>query len=262
MTVIRPFQTTVDGLRLRGIHYSLSRHQPGPTAALFHGFGNSRVETTCMFVTLARRLVANGIGVIAYDRAGHGESDGEFFDTSVSLDVRQAHHVLAAIADLDTVDAGNLHLVGMSLGSVIASVVAAESAMPLRSLTMWSTAAVFADEIRSGFLQGRSLGTLDSEGYFDFLGMRMGPALRDDAESFDVYGRASTYAGPVRLIHGTADFVPLSYAERYLQVYGEKAELIVVQGADHGWAQLPQRELAISHTVDFISQQAERISGE
>ncbi|MGO4585130.1 alpha/beta hydrolase family protein [Arthrobacter sp. 2RAF6] len=103
---------------------------------------------------------------------------------------------------------------------------------------------------------------MESEGYFDFLGMRMGPALRDDAESFDVYGRASTYAGPVRLIHGTADFVPLSYAERYLQVYGEKAELIVVQGADHGWAQLPQRELAISHTVDFISQQAERISGE
>ncbi|MFC6357165.1 alpha/beta hydrolase [Luethyella okanaganae] len=261
MTAIQPFQTAVDGLCLRGTHYVPSLSNPSPTAVLFHGFGNSRVETTRLFVTLARQLAANGIGVIAYDRAGHGESDGEFFDTSVSLDVRQAHQVLAAIADLDAIDAGNLHLVGMSLGSVIASIVAAESALPLRSVTMWSTAAMFADEIRGGTLQGKSLGTLDSEGYFDFLGMRMGPAMREDAVSFDVYGRAAAYAGPVRLLHGTADFIPLSYAERYLQIYGHRAELIVVDGADHGWTQVPQRDLVISHTVDFISQAA-RMVGE
>lgn len=258
MTVIRPFQTTVDGLCLRGTHYVPLWAEPGATAVLFHGFGNSRVETTGVFVALARQLAANGIGVIAYDRAGHGESDGDFFDTSVSLDVRQAHQVLAAIAGLDAVDAGNLHLVGMSLGSVIASVVAAESALPLRSLTMWSTAAMFADEIRDGFLQGRSLEALDAEGYFDFLGMRMGPAVRNDAVSFDVYGRASAYDGPVRLLHGTADFIPVSYAERYLEVYGDRAELTVVEGADHGWAELPQRDLVISHTVDFINRHATR----
>jgi hypothetical protein len=121
---------------------------------------------------------------------------------------------------------------------------------------------MFADEIRSGFLQGQSLERLDSEGYFDFLGMRMGPAVRDDAASFDVYGRASGYSGLVRLLHGTADFIPLSYAERYLQVYGDRADLIVVEGADHGWAQVPQRDLVISHTVDFISQHAARGVGE
>jgi hypothetical protein len=258
MTAIRPFQTIVDGLFLRGTHYAPSPHEPGATAVLFHGFGNSRVETSCLFVALARQLVANGIGVIAYDRAGHGESDGEFFDTSVSLDVRQAHQVLAAVADLDTVDARNLHLVGMSLGSVIASTVAAESALPIRSVTMWSTAAMFADEIRDGFLQGQSLGMLDSEGYFDFLGLRMGPAVRDDAVSFDVYSRASGYTGPVRLLRGTEDFIPVSYAERYLEVYGDHAELIVIDGADHGWAQLPQRDLVISQTVDFISRTRRR----
>lgn len=262
MTLIRSFDTVVDGLCLRGTHYVPSLREPRGTAVLFHGFGNSRVETTRMFVTLARRLAANGIGVVAYDRAGHGESDGEFFETSVSLDVRHAHHVLADIAGLDDVDAGNLHLVGMSLGSVVASVVAAETALPVRSLTMWSSAAMFADEIRGGTLQGKSLATLDSEGYFDFLGMRMGPAIRDDAASFDVYGRAAAYAGPVRLLHGTEDFVPLSYAERYLQVYGDRAELIVVDGADHGWGTVPHREFVFSHTVDFISHHAARMVGE
>lgn len=215
-----------------------------------------------MFVTLARRLAVNGIGVVAYDRAGHGESDGEFFDTSVSLDVRHAHHVLGAVADLDAVDAGNLHLVGMSLGSVVASAVSAESALPVHSLTMWSTAAMFADEIRGGTLQGKSLETLDLDGYFDFLGMRMGQAIRDDAASFDVYGRAAAFTGPVCLLHGTRDFVPLSYAERYLQVYGNRAELMVVDGADHGWGTVPHRELLFSRTVDFIGDHAMRRVGE
>ncbi|OUD88476.1 putative lysophospholipase [Clavibacter michiganensis subsp. michiganensis] len=55
-----------------------------------HGFGGSRVETTGVFVALARRLAAAGIGVVAYDRAGHGESDGEFLDTTVMGDVADA----------------------------------------------------------------------------------------------------------------------------------------------------------------------------
>ena len=250
MTSILPFLATAEGLSLRGTQYVPAR--PGPTAVLLHGFGAVRTEYSAVFAALARRLVAAGIGVIAYDRAGHGESDGDFFETSVSRDVRHAHEVLAAVAALDGVDADDLHLVGMSLGAVIASVVAAESALPIRSLTMWSTAAVFADEIRGGTLQGKSLAGLESVGYFDFLGMRLGPAMLEDAMSFDVYGRASGYTGPVRLLHGADDFVPVSYAERYLRVYGDRGELIVVDGADHGWAQLPQRDTVLDRTVEFV----------
>ncbi|KHK96706.1 hypothetical protein LK09_14070 [Microbacterium mangrovi] len=251
MTVV-PFQTRAGGILLRGAQYLPPGPGPFPTAVLFHGFGASHVEFSSLFVALARRLAAAGVGSVAYDRAGHGESDGEFFDTTVSGDIRHAHEALEAIAGLETVDADDLHLVGQSLGSVVASVVAAGSARPFRSLTMWSTAALFSDEIRGGMLQGRPLDTLYTDGYFDFLGMRLGPAMREDAETFDVYGRASGFAGPVRLLHGTADFVPLAYAERYLEVYGDRAELLVVDGADHGWAQVPQRDVLLSRTVEFI----------
>ena len=252
MTSIKPVETEVEGLTLRGSLYLPEGVGPFPTAVLFHGFGGCRVETSGAFVTLARALSACGVAVVAYDRAGHGESDGTFFHTTVSGDIRQAHEVLAAITSIEQVDAENLHLVGMSLGSVIATVVAAESNLPIRSLTLWSTAAVFADEIRSGMLQGRSLDTLDTDGYFDFIGMRMGPALRDDAVDFDVYGRAQGYGGHVLLLHGTEDFVPLRYAERYLEVYGDQAELVVVEGADHGWMKVPHRDLVIADTVEHV----------
>lgn len=262
-----PFETTVRSLTLRGTHYlpdaaTGAEPAPRPTVVLLHGFGGSRVETTGVFVALARALVAAGFGVIAFDRAGHGESDGEFFDTTASGDIADTLAVLVAVRESPDVDAENLHLVGMSLGSVIAAVVAAEAgAGGIRSLTMWSTAAVFVDDIRSGQIQGRSLAALDGpDGFFDFLGMRLGPAMRADALTFDPYARAAAYDGPALLLHGTADFVPVRYAERYADadVFGERAEVVVVEGADHGWAQLPQRDELIVRTVSFIQSHSER----
>lgn len=251
---LRPFHTTVDGLTLRGSHYLPADRAPRGTAVLFHGFGGSRVETTGVFVTLARSLTEAGVAVVAYDRAGHGESDGDFFSTTASGDIRQAHRVLEAVTRLEGTSGDEVHLVGMSLGAVIASVVAAESPLPIRSLTMWSTAAVFTDDIRSGQLQGKALESLDTDGFFDFLGMRLGPDMRDDALTFDVYGRAAPYRNPALLLHGDTDFVPVSYAARYLDddVFGAGAELQVVAGADHGWAQVPQRDRLIERTTEFI----------
>ncbi|MFS0732296.1 alpha/beta hydrolase family protein [Microbacterium jepli] len=239
---------------LRGTLYGVDAEAPRPTVVLFHGFGGSRVETTGVFVQLARALADAGLAVLAYDRAGHGESDGEFFDTTASGDIRDALRILDIVRGIPGVDGDDLHLVGMSLGAVVASVVAAESDAAVRSLTMWSSAAVFVDDIRSGQIQGRSLDTLDTDGWFDFLGMRMGPAMREDALTFDAYGRAAAYKGPVLLLHGSEDFVPVSYAQRYANddVFGDRAEVVVVEGADHGWAQLPQRDLLIARTTRFV----------
>ncbi len=253
---IVPFTADVGGPIVRGTHYlpdAPDAAAPFPTAVLLHGFGANRMETTGLFVTLAKALVASGVGVVAFDRVGHGESDGEFFDTTVSGDVADVRQVLAAVRLLPGVAPDGIHLVGMSLGAVIASVVAAED--QVRSLVMWSTASVFVEDIRAGRIQGRSLDALDGPaGFFDFLGMRLGPAMRADALHFDPYRRAAGYRGPVLLLHGSEDFVPLRCAQRYTDadVFGERADLVVVAGADHGWAELPQRDELIARTVAFI----------
>lgn len=252
MTIV-PFSTPVEGLTLRG---SLSLPGDGtgryPAVALFHGFGGNRTEGARLFVTLARALNGAGFAVLAWDRAGHGESDGEFFDTHVTQDVRHAHAVLAALAARPEIDPDGIHLVGLSLGSVIAAAVAAGSPVPIPALVMWSTAAVFVDDIASGQIQGRSLNTLDTVGYFDFMGQRMGPAMVRDARDFDPYAAAAGYRGPTLLLHGTEDFVPARYAERYLEVLGPEATLEVVPGADHGWMTVPHRDHVIARTVQHL----------
>ncbi len=252
-----PFETVVDGLTLRGTVHRPDGTGPFPTALLLHGFGGNRVEVSGAFVRLARELAGRGIATVAYDRAGHGESDGSFFDTTASGDVRQAVEVIRGLPDVTGLDPDGLHLVGMSLGAVIASGLAPISPLPVRSLTLWSAAASFADEIGGGHLQGKPVDGIDRDGYFDFYGMRLGPAMIADARGYDVYGRAAGYHGPVRILHGTADFIPIAYAQRFVEVYGAQAELTVVDGADHGWARVPHRDLVIAQTVDFIARQAD-----
>lgn len=253
-----PLSTEVEGLTLRGTLY-VPEHVSGPTpgAVLFHGFGGNRIDFSGFMVQVASGLVESGIAVVTYDRAGHGESDGEFFDTSVSRDIRHAHAVLAEVAALPQIDAAaGLHLGGLSLGAVIAASVAAESSQAIASLSLWSNAAVFVDEIRGGTIQGRSFASIDDVGYFDFMGVRMGRAMIDDAASFDVYARARGYAGPALIMHGTSDFVPVEYAQRYADVWGDRAELMIVEGADHGWATVPHRDLLVATTAGFVREQA------
>ena len=251
---IRPFQVTIDDLTLRGVAHLPGGSGPHPTAVLHHGFGSQRTEASRLFVQLSRALNDVGIAAVAGDRAGHGESDGEFFGTTVTRDVRHAHRVLEAVARIDEVDGDDLHLLGMSLGGVVASVVAAETDLPVRSLTLWCPAAVFVDEIRGGTLQGRSLDVVPRQGYFDFNGMRLGPDFLADAVDFDVYGRARGFGGQVRLLHGADDaIVPVRYAQAYADVYGAALVSTVVPGADHLWSGVPLRDLLVAETVHFVS---------
>ncbi|MFM9597864.1 alpha/beta hydrolase, partial [Streptomyces scabiei] len=82
---------------------------------------------------------------------------------TASGDIADTAAVLAAVRALPGVAADDIHLVGMSLGSVIAAAVAAEDG-DIRSLTLWSTASVFVEDIRDGQIQGRSLAGLDDPG--------------------------------------------------------------------------------------------------
>ena len=255
---VRPTSVTTRGLTLRGTAYVPGTDSRHPTAMLFHGFGGQRSEASRAFVQLARALVTHGIAAVAFDRAGHGESDGDFADSTVSQDVVDSMDVLEGIASLDFVDRDDLHLVGISLGAVVASVVAAQSDVHVRSLTMWSVAAVFVDEIRGGHLQGRPTDELDPDGCFDFRGQRLGPAFFTDARDFDVYGRASGFAGPVRVLHGDQDFVPSEYAARYVDIYGRSLDFTLVNGADHCWESVPARDLVLAETVAFVRSHTRR----
>jgi hypothetical protein len=245
-----------DGV-VRGSLYQPDGAVGGDLVVLNHGFGSNRIEGLGLFVALARQLCAQGLQVVAFDRPGHGESDGAFSEVTVD---REIEHVLAVLDWLSGpagIDAPAIHLVGMSMGSVLAAAAAASSPVPVASLTLWSPAAVFADELRGGTVQGLPFGDLQTRGYVDFLGLQMSVAYVEAAVRFDPYAAAAGYRGPVRILHGAADpIVPTSYARRYADLYGSAAELTVVDGADHGWSTVPLRAQVIAETGRFLTAHA------
>lgn len=263
---IIPLSFSVDELTLRGSLYlpqsvhSINQPHPLPTAILFHGFGGNRVDVSRFIVQMATALTQQGMAVVTYDRAGQGESDGTFFNTSISNDARQAMQVIKQVASLEWVDENNLHFAGLSLGAVLTSITAAQCEQQQRftprSVVMCSTAAVCVDEIKSGYIQGKPLDTLDTLGYFDFMGMKMGKAMVEDAKQLDLYALAQPYTGSALLLHGTKDFVPISYADRYQEIWKGHAQLIVRDGADHGWASVPDREFVMTHAAKWIAEHA------
>ncbi len=223
-----------------------------PVVVFIHGFTSNRFELPS-FVRMSRLLEENGIASVRVDLSGHGESDGDFFDVTIGGEIDEARSVVRAVRDFDFADPDRIGLVGMSLGGVVAGIVAAEEP-GIRALCLWSPAAVAPFEIGRGYLRGRSLAAeIEEKGYFDADGHRMSPALVADIAGLDVYGRSAGYAGPVRIIHGDRDTVaPVEYALRYLDHYNGNAELEVVPGADHAWSTVPHRTRLHSSTVEFL----------
>jgi pimeloyl-ACP methyl ester carboxylesterase len=223
-----------------------------PTAVFVHGFTSNRLELP-NFVAMSRLLEANGIASVRFDLSGHGESDGDFFDVTITGEIAETRAVLAAVRAFDFVDSERIGLVGMSMGGVVAGIVAAEEP-GIGALCLWSPAAIAPFEIGKGYLKGRSLAAeIEEKGYFDADGYRMSPAHVEDIAGIDVYGRSGAYPGPVHILHGDKDEIaPLAYVRRYLDHYDGNAELEVVDGADHAWASVPHRTALHQSTLRFL----------
>jgi hypothetical protein len=220
---------------------------------LHHGFASTRTEGLGLFVGLARALCARGFAIASFDRRAHGESDGDFADITIDTEIEDAVGSVEWLSTHPAIEARAVHLVGMSMGAVIASVAAARARTPVASLVLWSPAAVFADEFRGGTVQGRPLADLERDGYVDFLGLRLSRAYVEAAIRFDPYGAARGFSGPVRVLHGADDaIVPTSYALRYGDLYGDRADVTVVADADHGWASVRSRAVLYEETVRFL----------
>ena len=66
-------------------------------------------------------------------------------------------------------------------------------------------------------------------------------------QELDVFGTAAVYEGPVRILHGTRDsIVPMWCSEKYAETYGERAELITIDGENHMITRKRKETVALS----------------
>jgi uncharacterized protein len=109
-----------DGTRLSGWFFA-PRSGPAPAVVLSHGHGRSRAE----LLPHARFLHDAGFAVLAFDYRHRGQSDG----AAVSMGLGEQQDLLGAldwIDQRDDVDHERIAISGVSMGSVIAMLVAVQ----------------------------------------------------------------------------------------------------------------------------------------
>ena len=94
-----------------------------PTVIVCHGLcGNKDAKNK---VDLAEALSKEGFIVLKFDFHGHGKSDGELADITLTQEAEDVKAAIEALYDLPQVDKKKLGLVGHSLGGAVTIVMAA-----------------------------------------------------------------------------------------------------------------------------------------
>jgi pimeloyl-ACP methyl ester carboxylesterase len=175
----------------------------GPTVLLLHGIGSGSASWEGQFDGLGDRL-----RLIAWDAPGYGGSDPLPDETPAATDYADA-----AVALLDALDIEAVHLLGHSMGGLIAATVAARYPDRLLSLTLSDPAGGYAnapDEVRVGRMQARiqAIEELGPAGMAErrapeVLSADAPPAAFDKVRAVMSRLRPAGYAQAARMLHSS-----------------------------------------------------------
>ncbi|MEA1912147.1 MAG: alpha/beta fold hydrolase [Spirochaetota bacterium] len=222
-----------------------------PGVILFHGFSGNRMEPGFMFVRFGRLLADNGIASIRFDFLGSGESDGSFTDMTFSSEAEQASAIMDYFKSIDEIDENNIIILGLSMGGAIAGYIAGSRPSDIEGLVLWAPAGemrLFIEQREKQIESGEI-----TENLMDIGGLLLGEGFVDDVRSINILEKTAGYRGKVLIVHGTGDtVVPVAVSEGYQKLFGERAKLVLVDGADHTFQGIPWIEELFTESLKFI----------
>jgi len=118
-----------------------------PAVIMFHGFTGQRHEMDLasgdesMFGKTARVLSEQGYATLRIYFIGSGESDGEWADTTVNGQVKDAEAALAYLQGLETIDKDRIAVLGLSQGGMVSALTASRNE-EIKAAILWSAATV------------------------------------------------------------------------------------------------------------------------
>lgn len=250
----KAIELQVNGMTLRGMEH-VPAHREGeklPAVLLFHGFTGNISAMHGMFVKLSRELEKNGIAAFRYDFLGNGESDGDHREMTVSREIEEAQEILDSVRQDPRIDPERVSLLGISLGGLVASVVGGLRHDQVDKLALLCAAGNMYELVKD--MVEASLAIPDLV-YVDHGGYLIGRAFGEDIKLLDVFAEAKAFQGDVLLVHGTKDLmVPFEMSKTYQEmVYGGRALLHAVEGADHTFNKHEWEQEVIRTVVQFLT---------
>ena len=200
-----------------------------PVVLFFHGFTGHHIEAHFMFARMSRMLERENIGSVRFDFRGSGNSDLDFSEMTVFTELEDAEIVLNYVKNLEWVNDEKIGVVGLSMGGVVASLLAEKRGKDIEAICLWAPAL----KNREVFLsKAQERGVDEHSEIWDVGGVSISKTFLESILSFDAWEKLKGYEGKVMIVHGTGDeTVPFSHSEEISRRFG--FELVRIEGADH-----------------------------
>jgi len=206
------------------LDYSFHPGAEGTRQIVVLGHGVTGNKDRPFVMALAEGLAAAGRHVLRFSFAGNGTSGGRFVDSTISKEVEDLTAVLDALADYE------ICYVGHSMGGAVGVLATKrdERIKLLVSLTGMVHTQAFAMREFGEVTPGQGC-------MWDEPDCPLSQAYMDDmAQIGTVVEQGAEIGVPWLLVHGTEDdVVPIEDSRDILVKASDKAELFVIEGADH-----------------------------
>ena len=221
---------------------------------LMHGIFSSKDYNP--MPVIAKGLAKAGIASIRFDFNGHGTSEGRMQDMTIEKEIADAMAVYDYVKTLPYVS--EIGFLGHSQGGVVASMaagrLAAQGQDAPKRLVLIAPGAVIKNACQNGKFFNARFNPKDPPEFIRCWGfMKLGREYLLTTQDLDIYGTAAAYEGKVRILHGTKDkIVPMWCSEKYQEIYGDRAELVVIKGENHTITN--RRDEVVRRIVEFFSE--------
>ena len=220
-----------------------------PVVLLLHGFTGSRDELPIkdtkegVFSRTARLLAERGVASLRIDFTGSGESSGKWEDVTAQSEIADALAAFDWLKRQTDIDPDKIHVLGWSLGGLVAAHVAAER--PVASATLWAPVQNGTFNF-SHFLGTEAVGAAiadpDPEKVVE-IKLPWGATTKLKTNFFkslatvDPVAAIAAYKGPLFVIVGTKDTVvtPQPAGGEIFLTYHEGPEKLMVLPTDHAF---------------------------
>ncbi|MFN2329962.1 MAG: serine aminopeptidase domain-containing protein [Chromatocurvus sp.] len=131
----QPFFFAANGYRVFAVMHYPKRDVPRGVFVFCHPFAEEKLWSHRVYVNFARELARRGFAALRLDYMGHGDSDGQFFDSDVDSELADIRAAIAyARAEFTGIEVCGLF--GLRLGASLAAVVADQDPA-INKLILW-----------------------------------------------------------------------------------------------------------------------------
>jgi uncharacterized protein len=216
---------------------------------MVHGFSSNK--NTKNFVKLSQILSGKNIASLRIDIWGHGESDGDFAQITVSEAVDD---ILQAIKYVKGQGYKKIGLLGSSFGG-ISGIIAASKTKDLVLLALKSPVSDYM-ELEKGKYTQDQLDEWKSIGYREYEDdgkvMKLNWTFVADFANNNAFEAAKSIKIPTLIVHGnTDDDVPYTQSQKLI-TFLPNANLVTIQGANHRYAEGDHAEQMLKAIFDFV----------